>query len=115
MEKLTQIGNFAIYMECDEPVYKLHIKSVSGNWEVVYRNDTAIHALIIEMLKKKDFNIVHTIISYLFVASNIIPDYEFLGKFNFALEELQTRIPKKEDNEKISEIEVKAAEIMDEQ
>ena len=79
MEKIKQINNYVIYHEELETGYKQFIiKSVSGSWELRYRNDNSQYQLIEAFVYDDEKDVVlENVIAAWFIATNAIVDEDF--------------------------------------
>lgn len=111
-EKLTHVGNFVLYLVCDAPIYHLEVKSTSGQWMVSYRNDTSMYNMVMKLLEVGDADVLHGLLSYLFVSSQVVPDSEFFAEFSYSLERLYMRMPHSDMDDSDVDTERRMAEVV---
>lgn len=94
MEKIKQINNFVVYHEELENGYKQFIiKSVSGSWELKFRNDNSQYHLIEAFIydDEKDA-VIENAFSVWFITTNAILDEDFFEDVMEATNSLMERL-----------------------
>ena len=111
---IARVNNFEITKDGGSEHDYLRIKSVSGHWGVIYRDDNEMYGKIMAMVHDKEYaqTLEFTII-YLFNTTSILIDAEFANDYFSALERMRDRMvaaaptpTEAEEDEAIAEAEV---------
>lgn len=113
---IARVGNFEITKDGGSEHEYLRIKTVSGDWGVMYRDDSEMYGKLMTMIRDKEYEkTLELHVLHLFYTTTILIDQQFALDFVVALEALRDRMAKaaKEPTEEEETEAIKEAEVME--
>ena len=111
---IARVGNFEVSKESSPYFDYLRIKTISGHWGIMYREDSEMYGKIMAMVRDKEqAKHLELYVLHIYYTTNIVIDEQFGLDFMNALEAMRDRMAKaqgeptdEEESESIKEVEM---------